>query len=59
MAKKKGKSKLSKDPGCRSVPGFLERSNVPRADARSYAQWNKKDGPDARSTEISLPSSGK
>lgn len=55
----KGKygGKLGKDDHGRSVPGFLGRTPVKKAEARSYASWNRKDGPDSRSTKISLPNS--
>ena len=54
--KKVDKTKqLNKDPGQREVPGFTKRSNVPTAQARSYASWNRKIGPDGRSTPIPLP----
>lgn len=37
------------------TPGFLGRSGAPTAEARSYASWNQKKGPDGSSTKISLP----
>ena len=46
---------LGKNAYGRSVPGFLERGSVPKAEARSYASWNQKKGPDSKSTVISLP----
>ena len=57
MAMKKGmKAQLQKDPGGHQVPGFLGRTSAPKAQARSYASWNRKTGPDNRSTKIPLPS---
>ncbi len=60
---KKGKGtksapKLGRDEYGRSVPGFLGRGNAPTAEARSYASWNRKTGPDGSSTPISLPNAG-
>jgi len=55
----KGKAKLGKDDYGRSVPGFLGRGGVQKAEARSYASWNRKEGPSKSSTVISLPEKGK
>ena len=54
-----GKGALGKDPYGRSVPGFLADTPVPTAEARSYANWNKRVGPSKSSRPISLPSGGK
>ena len=54
----KNAPKLGRDDFGRSVPGFLGRSNVPTAEARSYGSWNRKVGPDGKSTPISLPEAG-
>lgn len=40
------------------TPGFLGRGGAPTAEARSYASWNQKKGPDGSSTKIPLPSAG-
>ena len=59
-ASKSSKSapKLGRDDYGRSVPGFLGRGNAPTAEARSYGSWNRKIGPDEKSTAISLPEGG-
>lgn len=54
-----GKGSLGKDPYGRSVPGFTERTGVPTAEARTYANWNERMGPSKSSTPISLPKGGK
>lgn len=54
----KGPAKLGRDDYGRSVPGFLGRGGAPKAEARSYASWNRKEGPDGSSTKISLPEKG-
>lgn len=52
---KGGKAKLAKDTPMK--PGFLGRGGVKTVEAKTYASWNKKSGPDNRSTKISLPGS--
>lgn len=54
----KGPAKLGRDEYGRSVPGFLGRGDAPTAEARSYGSWNRKEGPDDKSTVISLPEKG-
>lgn len=54
----KNAPKLGRDDQGRSVPGFLGRGNPPTAEARSYGSWNRKTGPDNRSTAIPLPEGG-
>lgn len=46
---------LQRDAGKHSVPGFLEKSSVPTAQAGSYANWDKRTGASEKGRTITLP----